>query len=196
MKIAIDLDEVVFNYVDPFLDFVNSLCGTNFKREQLKGYRFEDEGIIPKGTNDTWTRACADTGHLRTLKLIPNAKEIIHILLQEGHEIIFITSRDEKYREDTYHNFAVSEMLLKPKIIFSTKTHTKADIINELQMDILIDDSPKYINEAAQRTSAKTILFSKFEKSIEEAGPNCTIQVDNWKAVYRFIYTLTKKAQN
>ena len=183
MTIALDLDEVVFNYIDPFLKFVNKKFGTNWSRPDVTSYSFEECGILPPGTNGQYIAEFADAGNLLNLPLMEGAAEVIKKLLRYGHEIFYVTSRDEKYAKDTIE--ALQKAGIELHIRFSTRAATKAQIIVETCSDVFVDDSPRFINEVLSDTSARGILFSNIEDSIKKCPR--VAHAHKWADLYSLI---------
>ena len=175
-RIGIDLDEVVFNFVDPFIRFANKKHGTTFSRTDLATYHFEECGIIPLGTNNKLVTEFTDLGLLRTLPLVEHAYKALQIL-DNIYEIIYLTSRHDSTAKDTA--LSLTDYGIWHPVHFSTAECTKADLMKNLNIECLIDDSPRYIDEARIKIpSAKTILFSNVPQSIKVA--NFNYHARNW----------------
>lgn len=181
MVIALDLDEVAFNYIDPFIEFVNKKRGTNFSRSDMETYSFEKAGVIPVGTNDVWCGEFGDAGNLVNLPLMNDAQYYIQ-KLKEKHTVFYLTSRPIKYAVDTQMSLDAAD--ISGPVYYSTKKITKADIVKEMHADVFVDDSPRYVNEVHKETNAKCILFSEISGSIEE----CEAQVATcWEEIFELI---------
>lgn len=185
MVIGLDIDEVALNYVDPFLDFVNKKDQTHFNRGHLIDYSFEDCGILPPGTNNKYVQEFGLAGKLRTLPLVENAKYYIDLLQKEGHDLLYFTSRDPMFAEDTAACLKWHQIW--HPILYSSGTITKAALTHAARADRLVDDSPIFVLEVADHISeTRPILFSNVAGSILA----CKGKVDlakSWSEVYWLI---------
>ena len=186
MVIGIDIDEVALNYIDPFLDFVNKKDQTHFKRGDVIDYSFEDCGILPPGTNNIYVEEFGKAGLLRTLPLIENAKYHLDLLQKEDHTLIYFTSRDPMFAEDTA--YCMKWHGVYHPILYSNKTINKGALTHAARANVLIDDSPIFVKETAEHVSdTRAILFSNVPGSIRA----CEGVVDiarSWAEVYRAIH--------
>jgi len=179
---GIDLDEVVFNFIDPFIAFVNRKYGTSFTRQDMKSYSFERSGIIPKGTNEeNVLEFCRQSGMLN-LPLMPGAKEALR-LLNNLYEIVYVTTRNKEFEDDT--NQCLIDVGLWNPVYFTTPTKTKADWVKELHIHTLVDDNPININDVREHTEARTILLTNIDESVRACKPH--YHATNWSDVYMHI---------
>lgn len=182
MVIAVDLDECVFNYIDPFLTFVNSLYGTAHTRKDVTSYSFEDSGTIPIGSNSQLCKEFGDSTGLLHLPLMPGAQEAIRQLRQK-HRVFYITSRSSDFYQDT-EEALVREDIWSPTL-FSTKAMPKAKIVRAINAVAFIDDSPRFINEVFENTGSKAILLSNIRGSIEAC--KSPFRARSWEEVLEYI---------
>lgn len=158
-KIALDLDEVTLNFTDPFLEFINTIRGTKFKREDVIYYEYEECGIIPRGKTHEYLKRFAQTSAHSHLSLMPGVEEAIDHFQSHG-DLVFITSRVEEAHEGTLKNLRELNLGHIP-LYFSTKLLPKWKLVKVLGMEVLIDDNPKYIDELAEHDdTCLRVLFS------------------------------------
>jgi hypothetical protein len=195
MHIGFDVDEVVVNYIDPFLNFVNGLNGTNFTRHNMTTFSFEDSGIIPKGKNEEYVQKFGDSGNLRTLPLMHGAKFLIDLLLKKGHDITLITSRDSKYQEDTLDN--LQEYEVDVPVYFCNPERPKSLFIQNEGIHVFFDDSPKFIREIYDNTKAFAILMTEIPGSINDIKQDgkVSIIIKNWADVYPVIAKIKSRVR-
>ena len=83
MKIGLDLDDTIFNFVDPYFMYLSSIYARAIRREDLTTYSAEGSGIIPKGSGYKHLLDFCNAGGMRYLPFIPGAKSglnrIIHL---------------------------------------------------------------------------------------------------------------------
>ncbi len=173
MIIGIDIDDVLTNTSQIMKDYLEkyekSGDGVRYIVEVMRG-EIPTENI-KKFFKEYINEICKNV----TLK--SKAKDVIQRLLNEGHEIIFITSRGEtKFpgTEKTTLEYLKNNNVNYTNIIFNS-FDKQIDCINN-DIEIMIDDSIKNC-EAIKKEEIKTILYtSEVNKKI-----NTYIErVENW----------------
>lgn len=179
MIIAIDLDEVVFNFIDPYFAFLSKKYGKPILREMLTSYSARESGLIPEG--ETYPRLI-DFGNeagFDSLPVLPGAIEGLQKLMAKGHGFIFITNRLAPFKEQTKKALDAIGYGWAPLFI-SDDVDTKGRIIARLgEVKCLIDDSPSNINDTRKHAPyCETILMTRIEGSIRSAYPH--LIVSDW----------------
>ena len=144
MKIAIDVDEVIVEFVDRYLEFV--------AEKGLKKIRYEDVFSlnlwkvleIKKELFIELLDKCDSVGYFDNVKFIKGAKESVNFL-NKNHDIIFITSRSKKRVKKT-RDFIFEEFsILGDRVFFSGdvvgKGKNKDEICKDLDIGLIIEDS-------------------------------------------------------
>jgi len=179
---GIDLDEVVFNFIDPFLKFVNSKYRTHHERQDMVSYSFERSGIIPLGSNEENILEFCRRGGILNLPLMPGAKEALR-LLNSLYEIVYLTNRSSEFEDDT--NQCLIDAGLWNPIYFATPAKSKADWVKELHIHTLVDDNPFNIQDVREHTEARTILLTNIEEATQLCKPH--YHARTWAEVYMHI---------
>lgn len=173
MKIGIDIDDVITNTSEKI-------------KEYLYKYEKSGDGIkhiveVMRGESPTqniknfFNEYMSKIFSCVTIK--ENAKEVIDSLINNGHEIILITSRgEERFRnsKETTLEYLKNHNISYSQIIFDSLD--KQIACKENDIDIMIDDSVKTC-ELVNMSGIKTIVYtSKINKNI-----NTNIKrVENW----------------
>lgn len=181
--IALDLDEVVFNFIDPFLAYVNEHEGTNHKREDLKVHSFAKSNMFSEEKKEYYLNKFTEEGRFFNLPLIDSANSYIHILKQHAN-ICCITSRPKEAEGDTKNRLRLMRHEDIP-VIFSTNGNKKYKILHEINANFFVDDHPLYIQEAFELGPKRclTILFNP----IDLTGALYHFSVNDWKSLYTII---------
>ncbi len=181
---GIDLDEVVFDFVGPFIKFANQKYGTSFSRKDMTSYSFERSKIIPIGTNEENVLEFCRQGGMLNLPLMPGAKEALR-LLNGLYEIVYVTTRLQEFEDDT--NQCLIEAGLWNPVYFATDSKPKSAWVKELHIHTLVDDNPINIQDVREHTEARTILFT----NIEESGTLCNphYHARTWADIYMHVAT-------
>lgn len=164
MKIAVDLDGVVFQFLPHLLELVKKMGGMDFTVHGIEpnvgwnvlethmGYSAEES----KKIIDDY----ALHGYYLNAELIPGARYVLYKMHHEDkHEIIFITSRPASAMFDTYT--ALMNKGFPFNVYFSDKENTKAELIKALECDVLIEDRWEYLKETKDlNPDVLTVLFN------------------------------------
>jgi len=85
--VVLDIDDVLANFVDPFLEFISERHQFVLKREDIRR-SFYEMGISPD-----WMQEFVDLGNLRRLPVIPDSQECVSKLREYFH-LVAMTSRE------------------------------------------------------------------------------------------------------
>ena len=192
MKIAVDLDGVVFNFLDSFLKFSEEVLEKSIPREQIKHFNWADNGICTKAAESKLLHEFACRGGFLYLNLIPDARYYLYKIYNDlKHDIIFITSRHAIALADTY--VLTQAHGLDFPIHFSDKENRKWKIAKNLDCSLLIDDRAKYLIEVEDNVNyIQTMLFNlnnQLEVSDDDKN-KIDFYVQTWKEAYDLISEL------
>ena len=164
MNIGIDLDEVVVDFINPFIDYFNKRFGTTFEVEDMHSYNLWECGM--GGNREEAIRFVREFYESDNFEKIPfwsGARETINYL-RRNHKIYIITSRPEEFREKTdrflAENFSGNGFSVLYSGDFHRQGRTKAEICRDYGIDVHLDDNLKYALECA-REVRKVFLFDK-----------------------------------
>ena len=161
MKIGIDVDEVIVEFLESFLEFYNSSYNKNFKKEDFYVYLIEE---IIGGTPDDAVQLLDEYGYNKEVKLVEGAFRAIKEL-SKSHELIILTARHPKYKEIT-NNFLKKYFgdifldILYTGEIFVKEGITKADLCKNFNIKLIIEDNMVFSFECAKK-GIKVFLLDK-----------------------------------
>lgn len=171
MRIGLDLDEVVFNFIDPFLAFMAKQYGTYATRQSITQYSFESCGVIPKGTNDNVILEFAKAHGFLTTPLMQDAKVVIKALEHKGFDIHYITSRPsvDVVKEDTLIALTANGLLQHPdQIVYAKGSKAKSAVIKHIGPFLAhVDDNPAVMKDLYDNLGMIGVLFTNIEGSRE-----------------------------
>lgn len=191
MKIGIDIDNTITNTLPILKKYCREYNDTVIKR----GLEMHDNGVASFNLYD-WTPEENMDFCVKYLEEVvlqaevkENAKDIIQKLKDEGHHINIISSRAFPMFKTPYET---TEKFLKEKGIVYDKLLVgkieKRSSCVENQLDVLIEDEVKYINEMSE--FMPVIVFDEiYNKQCE--GKN-VIKVTSWLEIYDKIKELQK----
>jgi len=184
MKIGIDIDEVIAEYLKNFLEYLSSKKGIYIDYSDIKDYNSLSNvlGIDDEKVGDLIIDHTNNTLALLELELIEGSLEAINFL-DDNHEIYFITSRHPSNKIKTIDFFKKHFPNKNFKIIFSGDAwggnKSKAEICLEIGCDFIIEDNSVYAKECASN-GIKVILFDKPLNKLEKPTKNI-FRVRGWK---------------
>lgn len=195
MRIAIDIDGTInqAHYYDilhgrEFMEENNIFHGFDGTKQYPKDmYHMDQETYV--AYMDKWF-----PWNVRECPLALNARETITDL-HNDFTIIIMTARDEYREEGAYTGqmmkrdtieYFIKNGIPYDEIYFSCKD--KYEACKKYNCDLLIDDSPKHIQECADN-GIPVIIASHFYNSQYQGYPN-TIVGNNWIDIKKKIYSL------
>lgn len=187
MKIGVDLDEVIVEFVRAFLDFYNQKFDTNYFFEQWRTYNFWE--VFGKTKEET-VRVVDEFYNSKLfdeMKLIDGSKESIE-KLAEKNQLSIVTSRPLRFREKT-EKFSKKYFSTIPiKIFYSNSTSEghdsgKARVCKREGIEIFIEDDLECAVKCAE-AGVRVFLLSKPWNRGKLDG---IIRVYNWKEILKKI---------
>lgn len=179
MVIGIDFDDVINNMLDVWVDWLNDKYGMSVKHNDITGWDMSE--VYPNLTKTQLYEPLNTPEFWDTVSIREDAKEVMDMLIADGHKVYVITSSYYKTLP-----FKLDRCLFKNFPYFSKKdiiiTYNKA-LIN---VDLLIDDGEHNIKDFA---GIKVIFDRPHNK-------NCTCadyRVASWKEFYILIKQLANK---
>lgn len=190
MKIGIDLDDVVFEFMKEVLGKYKE----NYKKEILFGnvftYNFPTLLNLPLEEVLEFFKTILTKDFVEDMTLCEFSKETI-LELANKNEIYFITSR--VFREGTKESLEKNFSEIDFKLIFSSNPHVKTEgcskevLCNNLNIDFMIEDDPKHVLNCAN-AGVKTILLDKpWNKKLDDTEHENIFRVNGWEEIIKLI---------
>lgn len=186
MKIGIDLDDVLGQFIPALIEFHNNKYGTDIKFEKFNSYKFWE---VWGGNMEEAIQKVYDfhkTPYFKNIKTIDGAEEVLN-RLKENNELYIVTSRQEDVIKETEEWVDKNFPKIFKKIYFTNQYSrsgietTKQKVCDDLDMDILIEDNLKYAEECS-RPDRKIFLFDKPWNQSEKLPPNVK-RIYSWKEI-------------
>ena len=147
MRIVVDMDEVMAQFVAKILRRWNALSGKNFTRDDITSWRMEEVlgadrlGRTAEGLIDEWL---AEDGFFEDLDPVPGAVEGVNKLRAHGYDVVFATSIPEV----AVHSYTGKRRWLRKHFPdMSMKDMVAISRKGLIDGDVLIDDGPHNIIE-------------------------------------------------
>jgi uncharacterized HAD superfamily protein len=149
MKIGVDLDEVLADFLSAFIEYHNAAYKTSLAREQFCSYRFwETWG----GTREEAIRKVYDfheTPYFKNMKPIAGSQEAVGVL-KERNDLIIVTSRQDDIAKATrtwisqHFPNVFSDIHFTNHYSQNGGVTTKKQICDAAKVDLLIEDILEY----------------------------------------------------
>lgn len=187
--IAVDVDEVLFPFVDNFVKHDNAIHGGNFAAEHFSTYAFEQ--VLQTTMRHSMTRVYdfnkQDHSHIQPLE---QARDAL-VTLSERFDLAIVTARHPQFEANT-----TSWLDLHLDGFFSSLTHIgyspvmekpvkKIDVCRELGAIALIDDSLGHVSECAKE-GVLGVLFGNYPWNQATTLPEGVTRCQDWQAVLRY----------
>lgn len=190
MKIAIDIDDVLANFIPSLIEFHNRTYATNFKKEDLTVYHFWEVwgGTREEAIDKTYQ--FYETPEFINLPLIEGAQEGI-ARLRQSHDLVAMTARPDILRSKTENWIAkhfpnmFSDIHIANRFSKSGPSTTKAELCEKHAIDMLIDDNLEYARQCAT-PQRKILLFNNPWNQHQEL-PHNVHRVYSWEEIPRHI---------
>lgn len=191
MKISLDVDDVLLDFVGGIIKFHNDKYGTNLARANFKSYGFND---VWGGTMDeavTKVDEFIKGPYFWNLKPVNGSVRVVNALAKRRENLYVITSRSTK-REKITREQLMEHFGNKFISINFAKNHytgwggkTKAEICAEFGIDYHIEDSLEYAQQIVKETPKTKVLL--FDAPWNQTGEklNCRIKrVTSWEQIF------------
>ena len=179
MRIGIDIDEVVAEWLDKMIELVNKEKNANYKKLDMTTADIGDVmGLTQEDINFFFEKFCTQR-LLEDLPPIEGSKDVINRWFDKNHKIFFVTSRKKCYKsaEEQTLNWLKKHGFKFHKIIFN---HDKHDAAEKLNVNFFIEDDFRYAKHIADKGIKVFLLDKPYNQDAEHE--NIT-RVKNWKEI-------------
>lgn len=200
LTIAIDVDDVLAENAAGFVRFSNEQWGT---RLTVEDYDEHWADMWQVDTDEVEKRAQAFHGSsaMRGYGHVGGAHEALR-LLADGHRLVVATSRRLQMQDDTlaWINEHFPGIFSSEEVYFAgiwddidSQSHlkTKADLVNQINADILIDDQLKHCLSVAE-SGRQAILFGDYSWNQADSLPSGVVRCLNWSEVTHEVERIAK----
>lgn len=149
MRIGLDLDGVTFDFLSHFMEFFNKLYGTDFKKEQITSYDWQE--CLPV-TKTQFYRALDlydEEGQWVSMPFFPGVVDKLRERIEAGDEICLATVRPERGLSQALEAFERSGIKIAHAIRARTRLG-KAEEVASLRVDYYTEDRDKYCLQIAE----------------------------------------------
>lgn len=187
MRIVVDMDEVLAQFVAKVLKRWNAINGRDIKREQINCWRMEEIlgvdtlGRSAEGLIDEWL---AEEGFFEDLEPVSGAIEGFSSLRKMGHDVVVATSIPEV----AVHSFTGKRRWMRRYFPdWSMKNFIGVSRKGLIDGDILIDDGTHNIEEwltPLEYHRLAIVFDAPWNQGVDTVG---SVRAFNWEDVLRIV---------
>jgi len=194
MKIGIDLDEVLAEFVSAFLQFHNEKYGTKLNKNHFHVYEFEK--VLGGTEEDAADKAYEffGTHHFKNIQPSEGAKKATEKLAKAGHELFVITSRQSEVVEDTKNWLEANFPQTFKEVYFTANKYgrtksdiQKIDVCKKIGVSLLIEDGLEFALSCAAEGINVLLLDRPWNQG---ELPKNIKRVSSWDEIFKEIYYL------
>jgi 5'(3')-deoxyribonucleotidase len=192
--VAVDLDEVLGEFIPQLVKFHNANCTESAQLSSASFFSYEFAKVWG-GTRDeaiAKVHQFFDSEYFADIPVLPGAKEGVHALLRMGYRLVVVTSRqfeiELKTRDWINRHFGgcFDNIAFGNHWGLSGAKVSKASLCQELGAKYLIDDSLDYAIECSKK-DMRVLLFGTYAWNANDGYPQplppTVTRVGNWAQV-------------
>jgi 5'(3')-deoxyribonucleotidase len=189
--IAVDLDDVLFDFIGHFFEWHNQVYGTSIERQDMV-YRvlWDAWGGTKEEALERIPRFLNRPEHL-DLDPIPGAVEVLR-RLKRRYQLSIISAREPEAAESTsawlgkYFDGIFEQVHLGIANPMSSKRLSKAKVCLQIGATTLIDDQLIHIEECVN-SGIRVLVFGEQVWNRADNLPESAVRVADWEAVGRVL---------
>ena len=195
MKIGIDVDEVLVDFMENLIALYNQSHNACFRRHDFRSMRFAETWGGSDEEAKEEVRRFFESSHFDEIEPISQSQYGIEKLKLSGHELIIVTSRPESVRERTLdwlnQNYlgAFSEFYFTSEW-FNGGGSRKPDICIKAGIEILVDDALENGRECSE--AGIKVLLPDCPWNQTEDLPEGIKRVYSWEEIVREVESIKK----
>lgn len=190
MKIGVDIDDVIADFMNPLLKFYAEITGNTVLFDSMTSYRFEEVWGGTREQTIAIIRKFYASNAFDLLKPIDGALEALRTLSQ-NHEIVFITSRHHEAKQKTPAWLAHHCPFISPQVIYAgeydhgdNEPVTKATICIREEIGCIIEDNGSYAHQCAENGVRVYLLHRPWNTTVNHPA---LVRVSHWNEIVAHI---------
>ncbi|MCB9819882.1 hypothetical protein H6796_01075 [Candidatus Nomurabacteria bacterium] len=201
LRIAIDVDDVLAENAAGFVAFSNQRWGTSlgvgdYDEHWAKMWGVDNAEVERRSAEYSSSNVISGYGH------IGGAYDVLK-RLSKNHHLVIATSRNLQMKSDTlmwidehfpgiFNSSTIHFAGIWDEITEESHNMTKADLITQINADVLIDDQLKHCIAVAE-SGRHSILFGDYEWNKSENLPDKVLRCLNWMEVEQGIEKISNE---
>ena len=191
IHITCDLDDVLGDYMQGFLDFYNQLHDTRYLRSDLESYS------LAKHLGEEEKRICdlvdrfAETYEYANLRVISGARETLKQLQDRGAILSVLTSRYASTHYATEEWITQNYPEIFNDIAYTNGKHCKGEMAEKMKSDLHIDDAAHNIYSVTSKGINSILYSAPWNKNV--IIPNTCDRANTFKEVMKIMNHIEEK---
>ncbi|MGC9309225.1 MAG: 5' nucleotidase, NT5C type [Candidatus Nanoarchaeia archaeon] len=181
MKIGIDIDETIAQYLEGFCEFYNDYFNKNIDVNNFEDFSFSKTMNINKQEAERLREMFLKSRYFDNIRLVEGARDAIS-KLNKKHELLFVTARPESHKQKTEEFFKKYFPTYK-FAVFHTDFRNKYKILKARGVRLWIDDSC-FAKDYAGKGINVLLLDKPWNKGIEHSNIK---RVGNWEEILEVV---------
>jgi len=182
LKIGIDIDDVVLDFVPSFINYYNLRFDSKIILGDVNTSKIWEIFGLDKSGFGSILEDFHETDFSKKMPFITNVKEGLEKLKEFDLQIV--TSRHNKNKEVILEWFRKEIPNFNIPLLFSDDfyggTSTKAQICKKLEINILIEDNPVYALDCAENGIKVLLMDKPWNQTCEHEN---ILRVKDWKEI-------------
>lgn len=185
MKIGIDIDGVLADFFDAYLNYHNKIHSTNFLMQDMQRYHFWENKKWNLSENETKLEmlSFSDDPAFEDILVVEGAREGVLELSRRGYEMNLISARPDFLREKTFSWIGRNFLGVFKNIYFTNSfgasNGNKSEVCLKSGHRTLIEDNLDYADECAEK-DIKVFLLNHPYNQCNSLHPNVT-RINDWE---------------
>jgi uncharacterized HAD superfamily protein len=191
MKIAVDVDGVIFDFVDVFLDIYNHKFRTTYKRNDIIQWEFyKDWNITENQVYEIFYQIYEGKipAPLIDKKIPTFLKEI-----NKDHHVDILSARNSNYKEQLRAQLQIHNIIkgvsYNDIILVNEKPY---DLKLQYRYDVYIDDNPNLVDPIKKMETKTLFLFDQPWNKYTNCELNA-IRIENWGQIIKELKEIAMK---
>ena len=175
MIIAIDVDEVLANFLEQYLKFQEATYGRKISFDDVKTYYFRDIFFFFFKQEISEIYEFYDTPFFKHVRPLPDSIDVVKELKRQGHTLHVITARQHKIATQTkdwinthFPNLFEDVIITNEAAFGNTNPLKKVDVCKQLNAHVIIEDSHSNACDAAREHITAILINKPWNKNKED----------------------------
>jgi uncharacterized protein len=191
LKFGFDIDDTLIQLRQHAFHIYNQKLNKQIDLAHFHGLKtleiHEPFGLTAEEGGKLWN-SLAEEIYFTECPPFPHAVEVLNRLVQDGHEVYYITARDKQYGERTkewmiQNGFPVQD----DKFYYGMKDDEKLQIIKELQLDFYFDDKPAVLETLLDLPLKVYAIDNSYNKHVD------TLRLSSWSELEEILKNVPKE---
>jgi len=188
-KIAIDVDEVLYETLQAFIRFLREKKGIVKEYEDVRVYSLNKSFGITKEEEDTLHKIFHSefNSNPSILSLVEGAREGVRILA-ENYDIYFVSARSsdifEKTKEAIERDFVKNPQIYFSGDLFKCQKKNKEEICKELGINLIIEDNGLHSLKYAKKGMRVLLLDKPWNRGFSHEN---IIRFSDWREIVKYL---------